>query len=291
LNICGNIGLYISKNKRLKTAMRKRDMFHNQKKFTVLALFFLGMGVALFVGINSLLMIEKKAPSSSQAYSQSLTDYENEVWKELESVGITKKACQKKQDRSIQELRELTQQEHTQNGKQEVAQETTRLVHAVLHDFGINPQSINIEGHDDPKHVAGSNEITIIINESLLKTLSPLAQKFVIGHELQHMIHADNSMKSIVHDYLESLANYDEHHKKRAKKAELALSRFCEWRADIKTALINDTYAQGYIEFMENRLEHIGDKGGSASTHPKCSERLLIAHAITDHVPALLEHC
>lgn len=249
------------------------------KKYT----FFLPLLLIVPVMAGVLLLKKNHTPddiTQVSDYRDLLAETEKEVWLELERLGISRKECQEKIPSTIQELREATYQEHQENGKREISPAVKKLVYEVFLDFGVDYSVVNLEAFSNPAHIAGSNDITLIINEELLSTLSLEAQKFVLGHEAQHIIYHDDALKCIIQEIIDACT--DSAQKLLMKNAFLAFSRFVEQRADILAALHSQLYAQGYIRFMQNRLEIIGDKGGNNSTHPKISERLMVAQNIVN---------
>lgn len=222
-------------------------------------------------------LCSSKKPLSSQITIQHAakpTDYlsyleknESAVWQALETCGIDKCTCQARCDRQVSKYR-------TKKSKKSraISQENYTLINQVLKDFNIDQNSLNIEPWND-NSAAGINDTTLFINQKKFNQLSYHAKKFVIGHELQHYIHHDPTMKGIFLDIM----NKERHDLSSDSDPLNQYARLKEERADIKTALKGKEYAQGYVEFMQ-KISQTGENKGI--THPKNSKRLAISKSI-----------
>lgn len=204
-----------------------------------------------------------------QYYIQDLQELEQNAWKILNANGVTKDACmtikQKHYKNYLQELSALKNECACAN--QYISESTRALFAAVLNDFGIDANSITLVARESISPAAATDTF-FFVNEEMLNNYSPLAQKFIIGHELQHLIHKDHSTKFALIKIEVDVSPL----------AYNTLEHFFETRADTLTALKNEAYAQGKIEFMKRNLELYGDNKGI--THPKTSLRLARAQEI-----------
>jgi hypothetical protein len=153
-----------------------------------------------------------------------------------------------------------------------LSDEIKNIIITILNDFGVDPDTIRILpfNHKSP---AAALATVIFINEELFKKLSPCAQKFVIAHELHHILYKD----WLAQEALAAILKTDAYPQEKNNPVN-ELFRFHEYRADIYAALKNREYAQGYIEFITEMIKIMGENAGI--THPKCSQRLALAHQI-----------
>lgn len=208
---------------------------------------------------------EQTKLSVQEYYQNKLKAHEHRVWQKLNGIGITKKTCDALRDKYADTQKPVI--------SKKISKKTVALIHDVLKFFNLDPQKIAIVDYQDPSPAATSNS-TIYICEPLFNKLSEASQRFVIGHEIHHMMHGDSILCSCFHDLLDdndpnlSSKNhpFNEH------------SRFREFRADIETAIASPEYAQGYIEFMKETIKLSGHNPGI--THPKHTERLALAEKI-----------
>lgn len=194
-------------------------------------------------------------------YTQDLQELEQEAWDEL---GITKEECMKiKQELYADYMQDLENIKNEYACEGIVSTPTCELVQSVVDDFGLDATNLELVPWD-LESAAAATDTVFFINEEMLKQHSPEAQRFIIGHEIQHVIHQDHStqftLRTIGRELSISTDSFN------------ALSRFFETRADTLTALKNDDYAHGKIKCMQKNLELLGENAGLS--HPKTSSRL-----------------
>jgi hypothetical protein len=224
--------------------------------------------------------IEKKDKtltlSAHNYFIQKLDTALQEVWKSFEKIGITKQRYQQ----ALQEYRQKYLRSDYPNGSNQVSSDTKQFVQGILKEFGINPQEITIVGWNDISP-AGASEKVIYINEKEFNTYSQDAKYFLIGHEIQHILHQDNCSRYT----LELLCNYNGIPTEQSKESPLCqYSRFKEMRADVKTALKGKNWAQGYLDFAKEFHKRAGNNPGI--THPLIQDRIALAQEIL-HYPTL----
>jgi hypothetical protein len=228
------------------------------------AFFAVAMGAILY---NNRI-VTKKTVVQPLSHLEALSHLETTTWNKVATiVGISQEYCLQHRE----ELFDLEDKDQKGTGRP-VSQENKNLIVNVLRDFNVDPATIRILPYDH-KSPAGALETVLFVNESIFNTLSKQGKKFVIGHELQHMIHKD----SITRRALEILTE----NKKSSQAITDTLNgvwRYHEYRADIKAALKNREYAQGYLEFVQTLSTMFGENAGI--THPKNSRRLAIADQI-----------
>ncbi len=260
-------------------------MTHNKNISKIVLVLALGLcvGKALFDYSNTTHSIEQPAithrsghqPAQQRVisdhinYAHYIKKFEIDAWNGLaHAYGVTREACE-------QRKKECARNDHKKNKLDKnstISADTCTLIRSVLKDFDIDPSKISITSWDDHS-CAGVNNNIIFVNEKRFNELSYRAKKFVIGHELQHMKHQDFFMSDVLQEVLKR------HTVDCAAQNEPlnVYCRFKEERADIQTALKNKEYAQGYVEFVQQKLL-AGDNPGI--THPKHSKRLQIARDI-----------
>jgi predicted metal-dependent hydrolase len=238
------------------------------------------LGLAFLLGL--LHSVDKKVASAQSStsqtiaaqiqpidiYAQELKKQEIELWQKLENVGIKQEACAQLEKKYANTLDKMIRK-----NRKTISAETKNLITTVLTDFDIDPTTISLVTYTDDSPAAAVEKI-IFVDEINLKKFSKAAQKFIIAHELQHIIYKDIFKRTAFEDLIPK-------HKKSALKSRQhpvnQFYRFQEKRADIYTACKNKEYAQGYIDFIKQRLEN-GDTPGI--THPKSSERLALGQEI-----------
>lgn len=204
---------------------------------------------------------------------QSLGQEENELWQELAQFSITRDHFNKERERYQQEYNKKFKPINTNTSG--ISSNTQNLIHDILDEFNIDKLLIKIVPYVDPAGYspAAANDYCLFIDDQTLKNYSGKAQKFIIGHEIQHIRFQDDSTDFIMKKI------YPEH--KRTKKDLIVFNkfrRFQEKRADLYAISQHPDYAHGEIEFMGSFLQKYGDTKGIS--HPKISDRLKLAHSV-----------
>jgi hypothetical protein len=204
--------------------------------------------------------------SINTSYTEWLQQEEATIWNELsQKIKLSLHDCQRLKKEWYEDYQKgekaLQQKDGTKEPISKVVQER---INTILHDFNISKQQLPVIGWKE-NFAAAATDNALFINERELCKLPIDAQKFVVGHEIQHFIHKDNSTNYVVERFTKS------------STAPLAinhpvnkLSRFHELRADIKAALHGPEYAQGYVTFTEILAKK---RENSGITHPKNSLR------------------
>ena len=124
--------------------------------------------------------------------------------------------------------------------------------------------------------IAAGTDSFLFINEREFNKLSTQAQKFIIGHEIQHYLNQDCSTNYVIkRHYRKALGSLPKDHTVNK------LYRFQEIRSDIKASLQSNEYTQGYVEFTQSLMKK---RENSGITHPKNSLRLSIAQELMTHI-------
>ena len=203
-------------------------------------------------------------PATYAYYTQDLQELEQEAWDALEQAGVSKDTCmQKKEAIYALYLQDLENIKNNYGCEGIVSTATCELVQSIADDFGIDTSDMELVPWDLESAAAATDKV-FFINEKMLNQHCPQAKRFIIGHEMQHVIHQDHStqftLRTIAQEQTVSADAFN------------ALSRFFETRADTLAALKNDDYAFGSIECMQKNLEALGENEGLS--HPKTSSRL-----------------
>lgn len=203
-------------------------------------------------------------------YTRYLGQKEEKIWENLATIGIEKDTCMTQKTARYQEFLDYAHSQWASDRK--VSENTEKLVHTVLNDFGIDPAKITVTACDEWSP-ACADDTTIYINEALLANYSPTAQRFAIAHELQHLKNKDIST-----DYFMGQMPIKPEHKDQRTATIAQYHRFREERADIQTAIHSLEWADAYVTFMQEVLRRMGDTNDPS--HPKNSERLKTAQII-----------
>ena len=248
----------------------------NNLKYILLAL---AVGLGLFVIRNQNIFktvpgqtYETQSIPASQYFGQELAKELDTVWEGFEKVGITKQ----RYEQAKQQHRERYLRSDFPGGTKQVSQETTQFVRGILQELGLDPTKITIVGFNDISPAAATEKV-IYVNEQEFNNYSKPAQRFVIGHEIQHILHKDNCSRYT----LELICN-SEVEKNQKDHPLCQYNRYKEKRADIKTATQSLEWAEGYVAFAKEWYKRAGDNPGI--THPLNKDRIVLAQQIFDHV-------
>lgn len=190
---------------------------------------------------------------SQEAILAELDNQEKIVWTTLEKViNISKQKCDAlKQDKEwIKEYDELVQKMTSKyNHLKPISEEIYNLVAEVIAEYKLDLKSITIAPWDELSP-AGSTDKTLFINEESFKNMPLLVKKFILAHEVSHIVMKDHSTDFVIAK-LKEIKNLSS---KEFTQAIDIFSQFVEGRADILASLRNTEYAQGHIQFAEHEL-------------------------------------
>ncbi|HEX2978085.1 MAG TPA: M48 family metalloprotease [Candidatus Babeliales bacterium] len=223
------------------------------------------------IGIGSLLAYRNYTQTNrSVSTLGQLALEEQNAWRAIESLGISKDNCYKK----AQKIEIVLRNEESPTVDKTLSENTRAIVNEVLRVCGINPETISLIVINDAPCAAGANNDSIAINPTLFESLPIHAQKFVIAHEAQHIIHKDSLVKDIIMEEVKDKSlDYTS-----IDCPVNQLSRFFENRADILAALLGKDYAKGYQDRAELWVKN--NKSNPGTTHPKHETRLALAQEI-----------
>ena len=216
--------------------------------------------------------------SAQELFNAEIKKEEQAVWSKLRTIGITPERFEEER---MRRRSQYLRSDVPFNSKP-ISAQTKQFVQNIMKECGLNLNTITITGFNVGSPAAATERV-IYVNEAMFSALSPAAKKFVVGHEIQHILHGDNSARYTI----ELMANADtEDMARKYRKPNghplLYYSRFKERRADVKTALMGPEWAQGYLAFAKERLEKQGNTPGV--THPSHSDRFALAQRIVQHM-------
>jgi len=181
------------------------------------------------------------------AYLAWLTQEETALWKDVENLtGISFDECKT--------LRAEFQQAHDKESadlikqlslNKDVSPHIKEIIESVVRDLGCQP--LEIISCEYPVAAATHGPV-VFVNEEIFNTMSTLAQKFVVGHEIIHILLQDDETRFV----FKNKGFFT--NEKSLEYAMNKLYRFQELRADMLAALTNADYAQGYNEYVHNAL-------------------------------------
>lgn len=192
-----------------------------------------------------------------------LKQEESEVWQMLSEYQITPECVEK-----------FAKQfpEYAKPRRHGLSEETIQLIFDIFHDFKIDKRTIALAQYNDPYCPAAVEHNTLFVDETLLKQYSKKAQRFIIAHEIQHIVHKDVILGTFAEQQLPRNGTNDYNHPMNR------LRRFQERRADYMAITKAPCYAEGQIEFLEHYLKEFG--AGNGVAHPKATTRLAYAKDI-----------
>lgn len=217
--------------------------------------------ITLLAGISAL--VQKYSTPQTSCYTKTssfdkklqdmLTTYENTVW---QTLPVDRNAVE--QHRKIEEQATLG---YGNTLKNKPLQGPARaVVEEVIARLNMQDKNIAILA-TDKQTLAYSFSDAIIVNPKNFNRYSPIAQRFVIAHELGHIHFRDPHVKGII----------GTHVRKKLKNAEPLLnnySRFTEWRADIWACSHGPEFIEGYKTFCAENLKYFTDIEDTPTIHP-----------------------
>jgi hypothetical protein len=220
--------------------------------------------------------------SALQDFQTLLDNEETLVWQEIERAsGMSKKqiialksekSWQKYYAEDIKNLKEKKQSDQT------ISPKTMQFIKQMFDLCGLDSNKVEIVSSNGFSPAAAT-DIVLFINPEKFDALSPNIQKFVLVHEMSHIINQDHSTRFILEDMQENQKDNE-----RLEHAINHIKYFSETRADVFAILQGQEFAQGQIEFMEQCLKLHGNKPGRS--HPSNGERLAMGQKLL----ALIEH-
>jgi predicted metal-dependent hydrolase len=258
----------------------------NKKNIVLFSLIFLGLAALFYLKFDNFLpkiasfMSKSPEKASSEPQGQenevmeALKQKEIVVWNALQKIGITKEKCDQLREQSYDDY--LTQIQKFCSSPIKLSQATIDFVRPIMQEFGLNEADITI-AHWDVDSPAGSCDNLLLVNEKAFNQCSEKARRFIIAHELQHIINQDHSTRSTIRDLLPK--SEPETSKLPSEHPFLQLYRFHEERADMQAAMKSKEWAENFLAFAQEYHKCFGD-AIVAPTHPKYSERLNMAQAL-----------
>lgn len=153
-----------------------------------------------------------------------------------------------------------------------------KLIFDVAQEYNFNADRLTISvNNNDAASPAYSTSSGLIIEMNLFKLMPETVQRFIVAHELQHILNNDTDSISIIK---RSLGN------KPMTAAQSKLfelyNKFQEKRADFNAALQGEQWAQGYLAFAKEGLKRC--TSGAGNMHPSWSERAQWAEEMVNHM-------
>lgn len=225
----------------------------------------------LFATVFAANLPVKKDNSRKNEVLAYLSKYEAEAWQKLEKIGIARQACQAFLDNLIE--KPYSQEKLS---KKPLSKKIKAIVAAVMSDFNIDLAMLKLQAYYSQSEASTTHD-TLFIDERGCLQHSENALRFIIAHELQHVIYNDYLMLYSIETLSQALRT-----DKRIVDEVIAFySRFTEERADLMASLNAAVYAQGFLEFTQHCLRE--DSSSSAHTetsHPSHDKRLHLAHNV-----------
>lgn len=211
---------------------------------------------------------------SLTAFEDQLIEMMGNVWQQLEHIDITQARCLAFLNAYDYLLKKQIKAKYSarSQGLQELSLSTITLVQEVITDLHMNMQEIALIAYDGQGSPAASDDYTLYIDEKELAKYPILAQRFVIAHELMHVLNRDNSFENALENLM------DEHKTDAQRKAFYTFAYTNELCADIGAMLNGHLYTQGAMQFFMTLQELYGDE--ETYTHPRPSLRLKFAERI-----------
>lgn len=205
-----------------------------------------------------------------QQLTQTLKAQEMALWQDItQETGIDKATC----DKRAREYQTYFGKENRAASKattEMLSSDVAHFVKGIIQECGLDKLEIHLLPDQMKTSPAAADTNLLYITESLFNDLSDNEKKFVIAHELGHIINQDVAHQSA----LDTLAK----ERGLSKKILSAVNRFREERADLFAITQGEDYRKGAIEFAHNYHTKYGIQ--TADTHPKFIQRLSAAQTI-----------
>ncbi len=206
---------------------------------------------------------------------QSLQQEDQRLWKELERCGVDKAACISYKTKYRNEYKQIRKEFEDKALKKPISKKTLQTIYRIFDEFNIDKNAIAIIPFNNPGCPAGATDHQLLIDERQLLQFPEEAQDYTIAHEVQHIVHQDDSTSFA----LENLLNLTEEDFDNPNHIFNKRSRFEEKRADALASLKKAKYARGNILFMKKLLSK-KKKESAGITHPKEKTRIALAETI-----------
>ena len=156
-----------------------------------------------------------------------------------------------------------------------VTGDNLRTAKSIAKKCGILPREdcdtyITMEGPEFRRRVLDSNGN---INQAEFDQYSREEKKFILVHEISHIINGDHSTSCMLEDFKEKQPDNTQ-----LLKVMDRCSHFCEIRADIFSTSHGKEFAQGHVLFAQHELKSFGNK--LRSDYPSNGERLEIGQKL-----------
>lgn len=221
---------------------------------------------------NCLNQLQNDTSEIAAEFSKNLVERENNMWSDITNkTGINRTLC-KKQTQEYNAYFKKDNRKAVQSHKNKLSQETIKKIQAIVEECGLSNIELHLVADNAKTSPAAADTNVLYVTENLFNNLSTLEQKFVIGHELGHIVYQDTAEQSALEDMVPN----------RSKHTDLlsAISRFREERADVFAMNQGCDYRKGAIEFAQNYHNKYGVQ--TANTHPKFIQRLTTAQAVDE---------
>lgn len=210
--------------------------------------------------------LDLEKADSKEFYLKWLQQEENNSWKGLEAThGVTKQKADelkvKWHDEYVNLVNEMIKSEQDAD---KPTDENKKLVDSILREYKLDPATIETIVWKQPVS-GGSTDRTVFINEKRLAPMPLMVKKFVIAHEMAHVISKDHSTDFVLAK-LRQMNNIPD--SPALTKALQDFAYFKELRADILAMLLGNDYVRGQIMYMEHQLKASGGSLQDDSTHP-----------------------
>jgi hypothetical protein len=248
--------------------------YHNFLYTFCILIFIVGGMLALFHSANdaAVYLPNQEILEQNDATSEWLNKQERQIWDHIYSTtNINKQECQRLKEQRRYEYNGFEEQLHKEEtSTTPLSYKTRKIVTKIIQDFGLRSHEISLLSWNVDSYAAATDS-ALLINEKLFAPLPLCVKKFLIGHELQHLIYKDTSTRYILDESYQSSDTLPKNH------PIMKLFRFQEIRADIQSAVKSAEYKEGYRMFIEI-LAQEGENEGI--THPKHSVRLSMANKL-----------
>lgn len=242
----------------------------NRKKLIFSAIF-------TFITAGSIFVYQQQKENTKHTFITHLNSLEQQTWQAFENLDISKDELFEKIKKYDQMHKKSTQNNTQKKEHRPIASSKIRNLITLVADFlHFDLSNMDLISTKDPNQSPAVASINAIyVDEDAVLQFTDDAIKFIIAHEIQHILNQDSYGLYAVDQALKE--RQIELQKDDPEFVSNQFSRFNETRADINAATAHPEIAHGYIEFTQ---EVIKQGRRQKKTHPKHEDRLALAQEI-----------
>lgn len=206
-----------------------------------------------------------------------LSAYHHELMTELLQCGFSHEEIQQKYHINRKKIIEDDDSRRLKPLEKAAKVPVKKMVHALADRWKIK-HKIRVINAPDGTNIGSARITELFLDEERWENAfdkDPRVLQFIAGHELTHILHEDIALDLALNEVQKKNLSGHSAVKTETCEAISRLSKFCEVRADIYSALDSKRALKGYLFWTKRDLEVCGDEVDK--DHPLTSDRLQLA--------------